>query len=55
MIEDKLILSNFYYSKLLIDIYTLVTLGNFGTFIMEIINNINNEFIVSLIKSLLYN
>ena len=33
MIEDKLILSNLYYSKSLIVIYTLVTLGNSGTFI----------------------
>ena len=34
--------------------YTLATLGNFIISFKEKMKNINNEFIVSLIKNLLY-
>ena len=54
MIEDTLILSNIYYSKSLIVIYTLATLDNFVTLIINN-KNINNKFMVNLIKNLLYN
>ena len=46
MIEDTLFLSNLYYSK---SLAILLLLFN------EIINNINNEFMVGLIKCILYN
>ena len=36
-------------------IYTLITLGNSVILFKEIMKYINNEFIVSLIKNLLYN